>query len=130
MIFESILLYTLVQSKEIVRCFTTESPCGRRQPLTYEHKKSSEELNQMSMPRQLKRQDSISTKSPGLGHGDGFIHTTLCRLPLECLSQTDLDLAPIHRLCREASSTLSGHRMVISKFRFLETTGAGGEVSD
>jgi hypothetical protein len=48
-------------------------------------------------------------------------------LPLECLSKHDVDLDDIHRLCREATATLSGHRMVVSKFRFLETGGAGGE---
>ena len=58
---------------------------------------------------------------------DGFIHTTLARLPLNCLSMNDVDLEPIHRLCREATATYCGHRMVIKNFRFLETTGAGGE---
>lgn len=74
------------------------------------------------------REHSIELRTPGLSQGDGFIHTTLCRLPLDCLSQKDVLLEDVHRLCREASSTLSGHRMVVSKFRFLETTGRGGEV--
>jgi len=117
--------------EEIVRCFTTESPDGRRQPLTYKYVKSAKESNGVGRPRvPPTRRDSIASRSPGLGQGDGFIHTTLCRLPRGCLSQDDVDLDPIHRLCREASSTFSGHRMVVSKFRFLETTGAGGEVSN
>ena len=62
-----------------------------------------------------------------MGEADGFIHTTLCRLPGNCLSTHDIDLAPIHRLCREASATFSGHRMVVGEYRFLETTGEGGE---
>jgi hypothetical protein len=75
----------------------------------------------------LKRQHSIEAKTPGMTENDGFIHTTLVRLPLECLSKRNVQLDDIHRLCREATATLSGHRMVISKFRFLETGGAGGE---
>jgi hypothetical protein len=74
-----------------------------------------------------KRSNSIEDKTPGLGDADGFIHTTLARLPLDCLSMNDVELGPIHRLCREATATYCGHRMVISKFRFLETIGAGGE---
>ena len=58
---------------------------------------------------------------------DGFIHTTLARLPLNCLSTNDVELAPIHRLCREATATYCGHRLVVNKFRFVETVGAGGE---
>ena len=74
------------------------------------------------------RVPTIELKTPGLGQGDGFIHTTLCRLPtLNCLSMSDVELEPIHRLCREATATYAGHRMVVSKFRFLETTGQGGE---
>ena len=76
----------------------------------------------------LTREHSIELKTPGLGSGDGFIHTTLCRLPLDCLSNDDVSLAQVHRLCRELTHTLSGHRMVISKFRFLETVGRGGLV--
>ena len=75
----------------------------------------------------LKRSNTIELKSPGLGDHDGFIHTTLARLPIDCLSMTDVELEPIHRLCREATATYCGHRMVVSKFRFLETTGEGGE---
>ena len=74
------------------------------------------------------RAPTIESKTPGLGQGDGFIHTTLCRLPaLNCLSMDEVELEPIHRLCREATATYAGHRMIISKFRFLETTGKGGE---
>jgi hypothetical protein len=73
------------------------------------------------------RQNTIELKTPGMGQGDGFIHTTLARLPLNCLSPSDVSLDKVHRLCREASATLSGHRMVVSKFRFLESTGCGGE---
>mmetsp|Transcript_1502 Transcript_1502/g.3315 ORF Transcript_1502/g.3315 Transcript_1502/m.3315 type:complete len:543 (+) Transcript_1502:179-1807(+) len=78
-------------------------------------------------PGPLKRQHTIESKTPGLGSGDGFIHTTLCRLPLDCFSTQDVELEPIHRLCREATATYSGHRMLVHKFRFLETTGAGGD---
>jgi hypothetical protein len=77
--------------------------------------------------RGLKRQNTIELKTPGLGDHDGFIHTTLARLPLDCLSMKDVELGPIHRLCREATATYCGHRMVISKFRFVETMGAGGD---
>ena len=49
------------------------------------------------------RQNTIELKTPGLGQHDGFIHTTLARLPLDCLSMSDVELAPIHRLCREAT---------------------------
>ena len=78
----------------------------------------------------LERQHTIEQRTPGMGapgSADGFIHTTLCRLPLECLSYYDVELDKIHRLCREASATLSGHRMVINQYRFLETMGEGGE---
>jgi len=43
------------------------------------------------------------------------------------LSTSDIELAPIHRLCREATATYCGHRLVVNKYRFLETIGAGGE---
>lgn len=75
----------------------------------------------------LVRSNTIELKTPGLGEHDGFIHTTLARLPLDCLSMTDVELGPIHRLCREATATYCGHRMVVDRYRFLETTGAGGE---
>ncbi|VEU45066.1 unnamed protein product [Pseudo-nitzschia multistriata] len=78
-------------------------------------------------PGKMKRRHTIELKTPGLGSGDGFIHTTLCRLPLDCLSTQDVELEPIHRLCREATATYSGHRMLVHEFRFLETTGAGGD---
>jgi len=120
---------------EIVRCFTTEAETLRGEPLTY-----SDSKNNLTTPPKaatangglarpvLKRQNTIEEKTPGVGQGDGFIHTTLCRLPLDCLSQSDVKLDKVHRLCREASATLSGHRMVVSKFRFIETVGCGGEV--
>lgn len=73
------------------------------------------------------REHSIEMKTPGLKSGDGFIHTTLCRLPLDCLSTQDVELEPIHRLCREATATYAGHRMLVHKYRFLETTGKGGD---
>jgi hypothetical protein len=79
--------------------------------------------------RKLERQNTIEWKTPGLGDQDGFIHTTLARLPIDCLSMTDTELEPIHRLCREATATFCGHRMVVSKFRFLETTGEGACVT-
>lgn len=110
--------------EEIIRCFITESPDLRRKPLTYQDKMNesadSDEI--------LERQHTIKQRTPGMGvTADGFIHTTLCRLPLECLSSNDIELDQIHRLCREASATFNGHRMVIGKFRFLETMGEGGE---
>ncbi|GAX15173.1 hypothetical protein FisN_12Lh123 [Fistulifera solaris] len=77
--------------------------------------------------RGLVRSNTIELKTPGLGEHDGFIHTTLARLPLDCLSMTDVELGPIHRLCREATATYCGHRMVVDRYRFLETIGAGGE---
>jgi hypothetical protein len=122
---------------EIVRCFTTEAEQVRGQPLTYSDSKHSltatppraDATKDASNSKPvLKRQNSIEEKTPGFGQGDGFIHTTLCRLPLDCLSTKDVSLDKVHRLCREASATLSGHRMVISKFRFIETVGRGGEV--
>ena len=82
------------------------------------------------MPKQAplaERRHTIEIKSPGLGSGDGFIHTTLCRLPLHCLSTKDIELEPIHRLIREATAAYAGHRMLAHKFRFLETTGAAGD---
>ena len=109
---------------EIIRCFITESPDQRRQPLTYQHRMST-----TSDPDDhLERQHTIKQRTPGMGvSADGFIHTTLCRLPLECLSFNDVELEEVHRLCREVSATLNGHRMVIDKYRFLETMGEGGE---
>jgi hypothetical protein len=125
---------------EIVRCFTTEAETELRgQPLTYSDSKHnlntpSPSKDTTALPKNgikrpvLKRQNTIEEKTPGVGQGDGFIHTTLCRLPLECLSQSDVKLDKVHRLCREATEFYSGHRMVISKFRFIETVGRGGEV--
>ena len=96
-------------------------------------RKNQQEITTVPSPprippkRSLERENSIEHKTPGMSSHDGFIHTTLCRLPLDCLSMEDVDLDPIHRLCREATATYCGHRMLINKFRFLETTGAGGE---
>jgi hypothetical protein len=117
--------------QEIVRCFTVDSP-SLGQPLTYSDTREEEDISlrhaQIPKPSPIKeRQNTIELKTPGMGQGDGFIHTTLARLPLNCLSPSDVSLDKVHRLCREASATLSGHRMVVSKFRFLETTGCGGE---
>ena len=103
----------------------TESPDQRRKPLTYQHR-----MNASSEPddEYLERQHTIKQRTPGMGvTADGFIHTTLCRLPLECLSSQDIELDEVHRLCREASATLNGHRMVIDRYRFLETMGEGGD---
>jgi hypothetical protein len=135
--------------RDIVKCFTEPDWAG--EPLTYAHrtrgsaimKRNETPLQQekdnsttsskptpppISPPRRkAKRRNTIELKTPGVNNSDGFIHTTLARLPLDCLSMTDVELAPIHRLCREATATYCGHRMVVSKFRFLETTGAGGE---
>lgn len=110
--------------EEIIRCFITESPDQRRQPLTYAHQMNADS----GSDEYLERQHTIKQRTPGMGvTADGFIHTTLCRLPLECLSSRDVELEEVHRLCREASATLNGHRMVIEKYRFLETMGEGGE---
>ena len=108
--------------EEIIRCFVTESDDQRRKPLTYQHMQGDEFFD---------RQHTIKKKTPGtaplLGmassSADGFIHTTLCRLPLDCLSSHDVELDMVHRLCREASATLNGHRMLIDQYRFLETMG-------
>ena len=109
--------------EEIIRCFITESPDQRRKPLTYQH-----QMNSTDSDEYLERQHTIKQRTPGMGvTADGFIHTTLCRLPLECLSSYDVELEEVHRLCREASATLNGHRMVVDKYRFLETMGEGGE---
>ena len=112
--------------EEIVRCFITESPDQRRQPLTYQHNKSNGDRAE----EYAARQHTIKQRTPGMGRpgsADGFIHTTLCRLPLDCLSSKDVELDELHRLCREVSATLNGHRMVIDRYRFLETMGEGGE---
>ncbi|KAK1732265.1 hypothetical protein QTG54_017040 [Skeletonema marinoi] len=111
--------------EEIVRCFITESPDQRRQPLTYQHNKSEGDKAEENA-----WQNTIMQRTPGMGKpgsADGFIHTTLCRLPLDCLSSKDIELDELHRLCREVSATLNGHRMVVDKYRFIETMGEGGE---
>jgi hypothetical protein len=51
----------------------------------------------------------------------------LVAAPAPGAMKKDVELADIRRLCREATATLIGHRMVVSKFRFVETVGAGGE---
>jgi len=95
--------------EEIIRCFITESPDQRRQPLTYQHRMN--DGKDSLTPAKLERQHTIKGKTPGMGvSADGFIHTTLCRLPLDCLSSQDIELDVVHRLCREASATLNGHR--------------------
>lgn len=128
--------------RDIVRCFTTED--FGKEPLTYAHRHSNvQEATPVKAPPVEAevsvapplpgrpglgdRVNTIEIKTPGLGDHDGFIHTTLARLPLECLAMQDVELAPIHRLCREATAAYCGHRMVVDNFRFLETTGAGGE---
>lgn len=121
--------------RDIVQCFTSQDNQWGQQPLTYTHRYYEEPKVTNSTPTmeppqakgKLKRRNTIELKTPGLGDHDGFIHTTLARLPIDCLSMTDVELEPIHRLCREATATYCGHRMVVSKFRFLETTGEGGE---
>jgi hypothetical protein len=122
--------------RDIVRCFTSTDSFESigKEPLTYNHRfqKGQEAGPESPAPKlpvggTLIRQNSIAWRTPGLSSHDGFIHTTLARLPLDSLSMTDVELAPIHRLCREATATYCGHRLVVSKFRFLETTGAGGE---
>jgi hypothetical protein len=122
---------------EVVQCFTSALPEIRREVLTYAHRHqdrystpeplATPTTTRPQASKALSRQNTIEQKTPGLGARDGFIHTTLCRLPLDCLSSKDIELEQIHRLCREATATYCGHRMVVSKFRFLETTGCGGE---
>jgi hypothetical protein len=142
--------------REIVRCFTASGSTDLGfKPLTYTHRKTNSGIindnkstakgmdatergsNSLkehiipampSRPGKLKRQNTIESKTPGLGDRDGFIHTTLCRLPVDCFSTHEVHLDDMHRLCREATATLCGHRMVVSNYRFLETTGCGGEV--
>lgn len=138
--------------REIVRCFTASGSTDLGfKPLTYTHHKTKNDkktkfmdanreggtptLKEHKVPKissppiKLRRQNTIESKTPGLGDRDGFIHTTLCRLPVDCLSTEEVHLDQVHRLCREATATLCGHRMVVSNYRFLETTGCGGEVS-
>lgn len=100
--------------EEIIRCFITESPDQRRKPLTYHHTMSeskTESEENLERPPLLERQHTITQKTPGMGvSADGFVHTTLARLPLDCLSPYDVELEKVHRLCREASAALNGHR--------------------
>jgi hypothetical protein len=56
-----------------------------------------------------------------------LFHTTLCRLPLDCLASHDVELEPLHRLCRETTATYAGHRMLVHKCQIFETTGKGGD---
>lgn len=118
--------------EEIVRCYTSDL---LGEPLTYQYKKEAvgrEGKISDTPPATVERQSTIEKKTPGMaigaapGKADGFIHTSLCRLPLDCLSSQDVELEDVHRLCREATAMLAGHRMVVSKYRFLETTGEGG----
>jgi len=130
---------------EILDCFTNEQNEYNFKPLTHTHRKNTannlkamnelddDENNDNYPPPpvppkgKVKRRHTIEMKTPGIGSGDGFIHTSLCRLPLDCFSMTDIELEPIHRLCREATATYGGHRMLVHKFRFLETTGESGD---
>ena len=131
--------------REIVKCFTSDNHEHNFRPLTHQHRKNQASLDTNATlteplsktntnppppippPGKPVRTHTIESKTPGLGSGDGFIHTTLCRLPLDCFSTQDVELEPIHRLCREATATYSGHRMFVHKFRFVETTGEGGD---
>lgn len=126
--------------REIVDCFTNDRHQHKFRPLTHQHRKNESFSNEPPTPAKepappplppapgkIVRTHTIEAKTPGLGSGDGFIHTTLCRLPLECFSTHDVELEPIHRLCREATATYSGHRMLVNRFRFVETTGEGGD---
>lgn len=121
--------------RDIVSCFTGREEYEElsNEPLTYSHRihRLEQALPEIAPPimaqgEPIERNNTVELKTPGLGGKDGFIHTTLARLPLECLSSSDVELDPIHRLCREATATYCGHRMVVSKYRFLETIGAGG----
>ena len=96
--------------EEIIQCFITESPNQRRKPLTYQHR-MNDGMMMDSKEEFLEQQHTIKRQTPEMGvTADCFIHTTLCRLPLECLSSHDIELEEIHHLCREASATLNGHR--------------------
>lgn len=114
----------------------------RSKPLTYHaHKKSLLDMQDVvsslkdppafPLPSPIthkERTPSIQARTPGMGDGDGFIHTTLCRFPpADCFSLRPVELGVIHRLCREATAACAGHRMLVRKYRFLETTGEGGE---
>jgi hypothetical protein len=103
--------------REIVDCFTNEENEYNFKPLTHHHRKETaqdlldleemiNEENDDDIPLpppplppkgKAKRRHSIEIKTPGLGRGDGFIHTTLCRLPIDCFSTEDIELEPIHR---------------------------------
>lgn len=101
--------------RDIVKCFTSEEPNNWGQmPLTYSSRYNLNSpvkgADETKRPK-LKRSNTIELKSPGLGAHDGFIHTTLARLPIDCLSMSDVELEPIHRLCREATATYCGHRV-------------------
>lgn len=134
--------------RAIVDCFTNDQHEHNFRPLTHHHMKTKKKKRPAAatvsskhsekvaapplpplppLPRKIVRTHTIESKTPGVGSGDGFIHTTLCRLPLECFSTQDVELEPIHRLCREATATYSGHRMLVHRFRFVETTGEGGD---
>ena len=100
--------------EEIIRCFVTESPDQRRQPLTYRHSRMPDGATSGAVEE---HEHTIKRRTPGMAAAgasrataDGFIHTTLCRLPLDCLSSKDVELEGIHRLCREASAALNSHR--------------------
>jgi hypothetical protein len=137
--------------RAIVDCFTNDQHEHNFRPLTHQHLKTKKKQRPAAAassskhaetaaatptasppplpppPGKIVRTHTIESKTPGVGSGDGFIHTTLCRLPLECFSTQDVELEPIHRLCREATATYSGHRMLVHRFRFVETTGEGGD---
>ncbi|CAB9505174.1 expressed unknown protein [Seminavis robusta] len=123
--------------RDIVQCFTGEANnnyASGQEPLTYAHRHFVEDpitptttTIEEAPSTKPKRRNTIELKTPGLGDRDGFIHTTLARLPISCLAMSDFELEPVHRLAREATATYCGHRMVVDKFRFVETTGEGGE---
>jgi len=78
------------------------------------------------------RTNTIAQRSPQ----GGFIHTSLARLARApsteqqapfWLNRDNLDLTKVYSKCSEWSIKLSGHRMIVDKFWFLETDGAGGD---
>ena len=105
--------------REIARCFTTASSCGRREPLTHTSLAGKG-------PPTLKRHNTIEEKTPGMGEGDGFIHTTLARLPKSMSRYNVYNRDVVKGLCDEATKMLSGRRILINHIRFLHTTGLGG----
>jgi hypothetical protein len=102
--------------RELARCFTSPSSDGRRQPLTH---------GSVNNRTSLRRAPSIEAKTPGMQEGDGFIHCTLARLP-QAINSGDVSLAGVLKRMDECNALCSGHRMEVSRLRFLHSEGRGG----